>query len=310
MRGWCAAARVLRCAVLPSACPGEKILNFGKHKARTFAAVLADYPEYCDWAAKQPDDPTMARTNMSEFREYIAAHRRPAGGTKAVYDSPRGAARTANVLATRTSAPAVLRSRSASPQQKILDRVHHKHHPIPSMSAATSKSYTEADPSYGERPANPLLAAAFDFCVNEGCDPQSTEMLQNSAPEVIGVVMFRGTLVGENKSALLTSRVRETERRFGRETTRALPRPLPPIDPPQLLPRSQTSGYSMAEQVDMFVEKNAVDDTAAEILRNASSCVQMRVLERGDIEGGSNCSAVLVSRVRKAEREEYEGIVR
>jgi hypothetical protein len=54
----------------------------------------------------------------------------------------------------------------------------------------------------------------------------------------------------------------------------------------------------------MFLANNGVDDIAAESLRNASTSVQMRVLERGDIEGGNNPSGILVSRLRKAQREE------
>ena len=54
------AARVLRFFRTPQrADAGGKILNFGKYKTRTFAAVLADKnaTAYCDWAAKQPDQP-------------------------------------------------------------------------------------------------------------------------------------------------------------------------------------------------------------------------------------------------------------
>ena len=63
-------------------------------------------------------------------------------------------------------------------------------------------------------------------------------------------------------------------------------------------------GSPMKDRVETFIANNGIDAIAAEGLRNATTFVQMRVLGSGDIKGGSNPSGILVSRLRKAHREE------
>lgn len=58
----------------------------------------------------------------------------------------------------------------------------------------------------------------------------------------------------------------------------------------------------VAEEVELFLQSNAIDSAAAKELRNEAPHVQLAVLERGPLRACTNPSGALVARIRDAKR--------
>jgi len=127
----------------------------------------------------------------------------------------------------------------------------------------------------------PLSGDVDRFCEENGVDDKAAEALHECPWEVQAAVMEKGVAGARNPSSALLARIREMRQRVA-------PQPRPGVD--------------IWQRIDEFVQAGGVDDQSADRLRGCSMNVIEEVLGRGGLAGTRNPSAVLLSRIRDAEK--------
>merc|ERR1712232_370627 len=97
-------------------------------------------------------------------------------------------------------------------------------------------------------------------------------------------VVAEGALTGANKSAVLVSRIRRI------------------VNQPGGMPLSQALTGS-EDELTRFIISNSLDAGAESVLRQQTPKIQQRVLDEGAIVGGNNKSAILISRIRRIQKD-------
>lgn len=122
------------------------------------------------------------------------------------------------------------------------------------------------------------------FIMKNNVDSSAASKLRALPPEQQKIVMDRGDLQdARNPNAVLMGRIRDAERT-------AEVRSSPPLPP---------EGSS---DIDVFISENRIDASAGDRLRALSKEMQEKVMSRGNLTDARNPNAVLMGRIRDAER--------
>lgn len=123
------------------------------------------------------------------------------------------------------------------------------------------------------------MAAGLDeFLKSAELDERAVDALRSCDPEVQEVVIARGDLNDcRNPSGAVMGRIRDAKNKKSQE--------------------------GVATSVEEFITAQSLDERAAASLRGASPAVQQVVMERGDLSDCRNPSAVILSRVKDANRQ-------
>jgi len=138
------------------------------------------------------------------------------------------------------------------------------------------------------------------FCQENGLDPSAQKTLREQPLDTQERVVSEGFLTGNNKSAVLMSRIR-----------RIASGGAPPAEVTAAVAARASQGMGSAgggfggggyeDNIARFARENNIDSGAEKVLREQRSAVQQLVLDEGNISGG-NRSAILISRIRRIER--------
>lgn len=130
------------------------------------------------------------------------------------------------------------------------------------------------------------------FIVKNSVDASAAAKLRALSPEQQRIVIDRGDLQdARNPNAVLMGRIRDAERSGGGDSTRSS------------APLSITSaGGGSDNSVDQFCAENRIDASAGDRLKALPRDVQKSVMGRGNLTDARNPNAVLMGRIRDAER--------
>lgn len=139
-------------------------------------------------------------------------------------------------------------------------------------------------PYYGATPATmpgSQASATEAFITSNGLDASSANKLRALAPDLQRQVVERGSLTdARNPNAVLMSRIRDAERAKASDPVRRGP-----------------------PSVEEFIAENRIDASAADKLRLLSPDLQNKIMERGNLTDARNPNAMLMGRIRDAERD-------
>jgi len=145
------------------------------------------------------------------------------------------------------------------------------------------------------------------FLQESGADESSSNDLRGYPPEVMQLVLNRGTLAGSsNPSASLIGRIKQARIQAGGGGFGSTPSANMGL---RASPYQQVANpQDVAMQVEAFLAECGADESSSNDLRKCPPQVQQKVLVQGALVGSTNPSASLIGRIRRA-RLEVAGIV-
>merc|ERR1719382_210452 len=137
----------------------------------------------------------------------------------------------------------------------------------------------------GGIPGFPMGASTVEaFIAKNNVDSSAASKLRALGPEQQKMVMDRGDLQdARNPNAVLMGRIRDAER--SAEIRASMP-----------------MGADGASDIDQFIAENRIDASAGDRLRALPKDMQKTVMSRGNLTDARNPNAVLMARIRDAER--------
>mmetsp|Transcript_118601 Transcript_118601/g.221636 ORF Transcript_118601/g.221636 Transcript_118601/m.221636 type:complete len:396 (+) Transcript_118601:25-1212(+) len=172
---------------------------------------------------------------------------------------------------------------SRNPSAVLIGRVRDVKKGMVSMPRAAAWSPLNfSPPAVKARKITPTSAAGLEgpmdvesFIAEEGVDDAAANGLRELSPEMQQAIMSRGDLKGgRNPSAMLIGRIRDAKATF-----------------------------QMSDKVEQFIQEEAVDEKAANGLRELDPDMQERIIGRGTLAGGTNPSAMLIGRIAAAKKQ-------
>eukprot|EP00747_Dinoflagellata_sp_TGD_P118222 gnl/TRDRNA2_/TRDRNA2_172768_c1_seq9.p1 gnl/TRDRNA2_/TRDRNA2_172768_c1~~gnl/TRDRNA2_/TRDRNA2_172768_c1_seq9.p1 ORF type:complete len:340 (-),score=62.75 gnl/TRDRNA2_/TRDRNA2_172768_c1_seq9:58-1077(-) len=130
-----------------------------------------------------------------------------------------------------------------------------------------------------------------DFCIQYQLDERATRALQSEDPIVQRAVIDRGDFAGcTNVSAVVLGRIKSARQSAGLPATIGI----------NMVAQGQ--GGVEPGEVEEFCVLHQLDEAASKALQEEDPAVQRAVIDRGDISGCKNPSAVVLSRIKAAKQ--------